>query len=54
MVKENVVFIAGHQARLGMANAQEAGTPDGFHGKVFKDRMSERVEGHMISLCTLF
>ena len=28
--------------------------PDGFQGKVFKDRVRERVAGCMIGLCTFF
>ena len=28
--------------------------PDGFQGKVFRDRVRERVAGCVISLCTLF
>ena len=41
MVKERAAFIAGHQARNPGSWCLKDKFPDGFQGKVFKDRVRE-------------
>ena len=47
-------LLQGARQGVQVANAQKTRTPHGFQGKVFKDRVRERVVGCGISLWTFF
>lgn len=49
-MREGAVFIAGHQARSpGQLVPKRLESPDGFQGRVYKNRMREGVVEYVIS-----
>ena len=53
-MKESAEFIAGPSKEYGWLILRRLELPNGFQGRVFKDKVREKVIGCLISLWTYF